>query len=881
MSGEIEFLTTAIPIFLSILIPGFLVALALLRKTKMPLPAIAGFGFALGLVIPPLLLFIYSLLNVPYSPQLVMVNLLIVTGIGVLLCIKEGAFDFVPSFDYKRDTAWILLLLIMLFAFWVRIQSLSPIFYEFDPYYYDQITQFILMKGAVPLTDDLAWFPNADTHRINPPLISYLSAQWYAIHGYLVGSQQFDNYLLATISGAYPPVVAALTCFLIFMLISDEYGRRYGLMSAALIAIMPMIIEKFAAGESEQQPWGLFAAFFFYAAYSLAISKKDRRFAVLAGIAAVSATLGSKQDVMVYLVAAGYIGLQSLVNYLQKKSNLELIKTSAIVLAFALSAYILYSVYTGWEMPSDMMSFGAALVFAFGLHLIDQRVKSQDERVNYLVGYAVLGVAILLITFVPSFPIPAGPRIWSYVTNAAAVARPGSALMMTVAEETPTAGQVAGAIGFLGNSTEAIDAILLLSLIAIAYSIYRGSERGILFAVMIFPICYVGLSKSKYVLHLSFMIAIAVTLFFGELDRVFRNTLKKELGEWGAWGIFAVALMVLASECIILPTNPIRFDGPIVDVVSGILDSKYQLTDANASIEPGRDCTLLGQDGRFLSSYLFCNRIPQYWRDPMDWIKNNVGEDDRVISWWDYGHWINYFGQRKCITRNDHMYQYMDLEVADKFVSNTPQALKDYMIAHHAKYVLFDQDLISKWGALDFLSCVYNNETSMEFAFKEGKRLNVQYQLGTSKCESEHEFERIYVPVQPSVNDICQPSDPTNPYIKAYTTSNYSYCVLFDSQGRDRRIVDIAYSDNMSRKDRAFPSYNGVQYSAGKPYDVYTMIYTKDIWPDGKSGWDDRKGKMYDSTFYQGFILGKLDGFEQVYPVDGKAGLVRIFKIKE
>ncbi|NYZ78899.1 hypothetical protein H0N99_02010 [Candidatus Micrarchaeota archaeon] len=878
MSGEIEVLTTAVPVFLSIFIPGFLIALALLKKTKLPLPAIAAFGFILGLVFPPLLLFIYSLFGVLYSPQLAIINLVIVTAVGLLLCIREGALDICLSFNYRRDAAWVLLLVIMLFAFWVRIQSLGPIFYEFDPYYYDQIAQFVLTKGAVPLHDELAWFPHPDQHR-NQPLITYLTAQWYTIHGYITGSQQFDNYILATISGAYPPLVAALLCFLIYILISEAYGRKYGLLSAALIAVIPMIVEKFAAGESEQQPWGIFAAFFFYAAYALAISRKDKRFAILAGIATMAATLGSKQDVLVYLVAAGYIGLQSLVNYLQKKSNVELIKTSAIVLAFTVFAYVLYSVYIGWEIPSDIMSFAVALGFAIGLYLMDQRVKNMDERINYLAGYLLLGAVILLVTFIPSFPVPIGPRVWSYVVNAAAVARPGSALMMTVAEETPTAQQFASAIGFLGSSQDVLYVILGLAFLAIAYSIYCGSKLGILFGIMIFPICYVGFSKSKYLLHVSFMVAVAVTLFFGELDKVLKNFLKKEFGNEAAWGVFVVALIVLASECFVYPSSTIRLGGPVVDVVGGTLDPKYQL--ANASTEMGRDCNLLANDGKLIASYLFCSRIPQYWRDPMEWIKNNVAEDDRVISWWDYGHWINYFGQKKCVTRNDHLYGDMDLEVADKFVSNTPQALKEYMIAHNAKYVLFDQDLISKWGALDFLSCVYNNETNMDFAFSEGKRLGNMYQLGTSGCEIDHQFETIYIPRDISVNDICQPSDPANPYVKAYTRSNYSYCVLFDTQGANRKIADVVYESNMSRRNKGFPSFSGTQYISGRYYDIYTMLYTKDVWPDGTSGWDDRKGKMYDSTFYQGFILGQLDGFEQVYPANNASGLVRIFKIKE
>lgn len=877
---EMDFLTTAIPVFLSIFIPGFLIALALLRKTKLPLPAIAAFGFILGLVFPPLLLFMYSLVGVLYSPQLVLVNLLIVTCIGLLLCIREGAFDFSLSFNYKRDAAWVLLLLIILFSFWVRVQSIGPIFYEFDPYYYDQMTQFILTKGAVPLNDDLAWYPYPDSHR-NQPITAYLEAEWYAIHGYVTGNQQFDNSMLATIAGVYPPIVAAITCFLVFMLVAEAYGKKYGLVSAAFVAIMPMIIEKFAAGESEQQPWGVFAAFFFYAAYALAISRKDDRFAILAGIAAVATTLGSKQDVLVYLIATGYTGLQSLVNYLQKKSNLKLIRTNTIVLACTLFGYLLYSVYLGWDVPGDILSFGFVTIFVIGLYLIDQRVKESDERINYLLGYLFLGAALIFITFIPSFPLALGPKIWSYITNAASIARPSSALYMTVAEEAPTAGEFASALGFLGNSTDAVYVILLLSLIAIVYSIYRGSELGILYGVMIFPICYVGFNMSKYMLHVAFMVALAVTVLFGELDRGLRSFLKKEFGDLAAWSVFGIALIVLISECFVYPSSSINFGGPMGDVTTGILDAKYQLP--NASLDEGRNCALLEQDGKFISAYLFCSRIPQYWRDPMDWIKNNVAENDRVISWWDYGHWINYWGQKKCITRNDHAHPEMDLEVADKFVSNTPEALKEYMIAHQAKYVLFDQDLISKWGALNFLSCVHNNGTNMSFAYSEAARnhLSVPYQLGTSKCELMHDFERVYVPEQPTVDDICQPSDPQNPYVKAYGSMNVTYCVLFTTQNGTRSIANVVYADNMSKINRGFMSYGGVQYIGSKLYDSYTMLYTKDVWPDGVSGWSDRKGLMYDSTFYQGFFLGHLDGFEQVFPTDGKGGSVRIYKIIE
>ena len=877
MSGEIAFLRTAVPVFLSIFVPGFLLALALLRKTKISLAEIAAFGFVVGLIVPPLLLFVYSLFGVPYSPQLAVGNIIFVTIVGFLLCAKEKVLDFELSFDYKRDAAWVLLLLIMLFAFWVRIQSLSPIFYEFDPYYYDQVTQFILTKGAVPLTDDLAWYPNQDSHRPNQPLTNYLEAQWYAINGYVTGSQQFDNYLLATVAAAYPPVVGALACFLIFMLIAEAYGKKYGLLGAAFLAIMPMAIEKFAAGESEQQPWGIFAAFFFYAAFALAVSRKDKRFAILAGIAVLAATLGSKQDVLVYLVVAGYIGLQSLINYWQNKSNLELIKTSSIVLAFSIFTYVLYSAYTTvWSIPSDILSFALAIVFAIGLHLIGQRAKNREERINYLAGYIIAGIILVSVTFALPYNYAVGRRIYDYVNAATSAAKPSSALMMTVAEETPTLSQFTSAMGLFGEWTYIIFG---LSALAIVYSIYRGSELGILFAVMIFPVSYVGLNKSKYMLHVTFMIGIAVTMFLGELDKFLRKYLKKEFGNYAEkWAVFGIALIVLAAESLIYPG--MSSHGPLGDV-SSMLNSKYDLKDPAYGTEMSRNCTALANEQMLLAYYLSCSRIPQYWRDPMDWIKNNVGADERVISWWDYGHWINYWGQKECITRNDHTYPQMDLEVADKFVSNTPQALREYMLAHNAKYVLFDQDLIGKWGALDFLSCVYNNETSMDFALKEGAKYDVPYRLGTSRCEAEHSFERIVVPVNPTISDFCESPDPSVPLVRARSTlSNYTYCIRYANSSAGT-IAGIFYEYNLSRVNRGIPVYGGVQNSQGIAVDVYTIFYTNDVWPDGKTGWADRVGKMYDSMFYQGFILGNLPGFEQVYPAGNRSGMVRIFKVIE
>ena len=46
-----------------------------------------------------------------------------------------------------------------------------------------------------------------------------------------------------------------------------------------------------------------------------------------------------------------------------------------------------------------------------------------------------------------------------------------------------------------------------------------------------------------------------------------------------------------------------------------------------------------------------------------------------------------------------------------------------------------------------------------------------------------------------------------------------------------------------------------------------------------KSGYEDRKGKFYDSNLYRAIFLGEIPGFKLVYSTSG--GEVKIFKIDE
>ena len=87
--------------------------------------------------------------------------------------------------------------------------------------------------------------------------------------------------------------------------------------------------------------------------------------------------------------------------------------------------------------------------------------------------------------------------------------------------------------------------------------------------------------------------------------------------------------------------------------------------------------------------------------------------------------------------------------VAHDYILGTTQDLITSMNYFDSRYVLFDVELVGgdtfggKYGALNYLGCAHEGETSVKQA------------PGTSKCEFDHSPERIVVPKLQSSSTAC------------------------------------------------------------------------------------------------------------------------------
>ena len=246
----------------SIFIPGILIALALLKNTKLHIIEISIFGFIFGFIALPTLTWLEAyLMNTihffTFSLMLNYVNFAILTIIGLILCIWQGVFkDFKKNFIESNKLnvpkwAWVLFIIIFLSAFVTRFMnvSVSPTFFEFDPYFDMISTQYILTYGQQIPFDHAAWpaITTGVNHKMQP-LIPYIEAYWYDIANSLGPHlTTMNTTMLSIVSSYYPPIAAALLTFVIFIILYHEYDWKIGLIGAGLSATMPVLITTFIA----------------------------------------------------------------------------------------------------------------------------------------------------------------------------------------------------------------------------------------------------------------------------------------------------------------------------------------------------------------------------------------------------------------------------------------------------------------------------------------------------------------------------------------------------------------------------------------------------------------------------------------------------------
>lgn len=953
-------------IFLSAFLPGTVLSLALLKKSDFSLIEKILIGCALGWIISALLPFAeFVFFGIKFSETLVFVNIGLFYTFAISMFVWTKTKISAPLFsELKKEPLKCVLpaLVVFLFIlnFFIRIQSLSPIYQELDPYFYIYVTQQIILEGSNNLDDKTAWYPELIVNHRTSPLLSYLEANWYTLYAY---GKQFNNYILSLISNIYPPFAAAFAIFFLYLGLRAWYKPEYAFIASAIASFVPIFILKLAAGAAEIQAYAFFALAFFFAFFLWAHKTQNFLYMVFAGIGYFALSLGSASELVGCTVFLIFIVAHGITLFLLKKDMETFTKLNCVFIAFSFFAAGIKSLFIGNLIVLYAGANLSAVVFLVALFFIGKQKYDDEMKFYILGGLGIITVLILIFT-------PVGGIIKSIALSGLQTAQFILPLHRTIAEQGVSGAVFEPSLGFIGrvftdmagylfflpsfiaNTVFAVFSnmlnfflgakleytekensmlmtLLFFSMIASFFSLYRliikkEDSLAWFFIALIFPIALVGLIKAKYIIYLGFFLSAGIAFILAEFEMFFAKYFSEANRKNLFYALLGIGILVTGAQFfhsaapdIIsagfaprFQDNPIALQQKFSDLCAqfSIYDSqdmgicavsKDPVGYANKSINNQYNPTLCilsllkdpfnQQESREGASFR-CAVLNDYWIESMEWIRYNTENNSRITSWWDYGHWENFFGQRNAVIRNEHSSHKMITEIAHDYIMGTPEELKDDMLHYNSTYALFDAELLfsgrafgGKYGALNYLACARNNLTT------------VAKGTGASMCEFENLWTQVYVPSS-SITEQCDISF-NQKGIKAYVPKptevsggleyklEEKYCLGNATLANGQTILALyeqtRSADGTLKLHKAFLNLDYT--TSDKKLKIYSLRYTKDsVWIENGTivdGWEDRTSKFYDSVLYNAFVLEKLPGFELVYKTKGNE--VKIFKISE
>ncbi len=838
---------------LLVLVPGLLLSWALFYHLPFGRFMKFFFGAILGLVaVPALGVLEFAFLGIKMSAGLVFANAALLSALGIGLWFFQRKSTHIDFAQFTRHfgqvnsefakkyvqtfAILILLVLVVLFGFYGRIAtSWAPVtdgvFFEFDPYYYDLVTEMIAKNGATEVTGPDAFFPQGKFHR-DVPLLHYMTAGWYLVYQSIAGGV-YDKMALVSIIQIYPPLVGALLSFLAFAMLRDETGDKIALLVAAMFAFTPQLIKKLGAGVSEQQPFGIFLMLLIFAVFALAVKHKSLRLAVFASASVFFAMIGTLQFIFPFMVLTGFILVQSLLDFVLGRLDRKSVAINATVAAGAVFGNIVLNIYQAAPIglangvilllaslvPSILLLAATEAGLLGHAHAASRRHNLSDVQARAGIVAGVLGLLLVLFIF-----SPLSAKVVGYVDAVLGISKTGKPILKTVQEEGGSnpiydessygffhgwfgpenllvivtllvcglmvldllskkretealiAGSVAVAIvafnggvdflvqtiaGILGLGQSVIvqsfmeqDTLVFMAVSIAAVSIsYLVSDRKstiVLFSLLIFfPTAFIGLEKVKYTLHLAFALCILFGFLLAESARLFEEIaklMKLAQGETAAKlshsFVVIIGTLMVGAQFVYAVGSPMMIS----------CDSQVNSITSQFAIPGVQTFSSIGT--------LCYGRITSDWLQATDWMKTSTPLGSRFMSWWDYGHWTTFFGERYTVIDPNNAYDEYDQEVAHAIVGDSFGELRRTMEYHNATYLMLDSELVPKWGALVYLSGTFGAvkyETpngAYTGLYREPDPKNnynatpgiVEWEKGPgqSTYEQEHYFENLY-----------------------------------------------------------------------------------------------------------------------------------------
>jgi len=666
--------------------------------------------------------------------------------------------------DYKKLALryWyvIVLLAVVLSAFWVR--SLPARYNELqalDPFLFYRMSEHVLYNDwQMPNIDSLRYYPVGVVPSEYVTLLPvYIPAVSYAALSTVGLSMPYLNFAIL-----FPAVMGALAVFIMYFVGKELFNSRTaGLFAAFFLGVVPAFLTRTSAGFFEKEPiagvFMMLTVLFFIKAFKSKSSKNGLSgfffsrgflYGCISGISLALMTMTWGGFQYMYLLTGGFIGLMFGINLLlvvldylfpgNFSSAIEKLETyigpkmiKAYLPMLLLSVVLFFGIGESFarslsaldlSSPLMLLSFGILAVMVLRV-LVRRSGLMKSENTKYFIpGVMVFGFIVLLIGSMFS-PIFSGVlyQLGSYVNPQKQAGELGT----TIAENLP--GDLNEVTGKLSNSFSGIVApqldffspyftvwiFMILGSCLLVYE-FAKTKKYIYLLPLFWVISSIWSVFAK--VRLTFLVGPAAAIGAAFLFMWLLNKAKK-YKDSESFSLGGINLVTAIVTIIVLLSVIINFSNAFA--YGSILGPSicFPITDEDGNIIP---CLEINDDSTYSMN------PDQPWYQALAYLEG-TGQDNSVLSWWDFGYWFQARGKKPSVADGGNLgdnraegilYAGRNKEIAQWFISptNTWDDHVEWLQQYDVGYILMDYTLIGKYGAITSIASEGQNiQGFMEF----------------------------------------------------------------------------------------------------------------------------------------------------------------------
>ncbi len=588
-----------------------------------------------------------------------------------------------PTVTRRNMMAGMLLVSIFVIAMLMRLFPARYGFYlnEFDPYYDYKAANFIVTsfdqslaagQGGLPgllhyfsWTDYTTWFPEGRAvAATSQDGLQFAGALSYLFFRNIFGLQySLYDYLVL-----FPVFVGALTSIVFYYLVKRIAGEAGGLFAALMIAVSPPLIERGNLGWFKSEPLCIFlfaiAAYLFLTLLDSPMSNKQRIFrALLAGLLAGYANTAWGGGLYFTIAFAFFFVVMPFLNFdVPSLSIVALLFTAGDIFGSAIFPRPGVGIVTN---PAGFALIGGAVFLAIG-QWMRTWVKPAEYRwtmVKVMLGFGLIALAVLSFGLLSTVSR-------RYLSTVLPWTKSGDPLVESVAEQ----------VFPVGSSYFSSYLVLLFLGVFGAYIAFKRKSPAIGFALVVgLSSLYISAAFSRLLVYSSIALAILGGIGFAEvlfaLLKPSAPTLVKRKPTYSTqsemravYSIALIALLAFPASIFWIP-NPVACTGS--NIVCDQSPADYGVTIANGGT-------------------VFSHAQISDWFQALNWINTNTPTNSVIISWWDYGYWVNVMGNRTVVADNATLNETRIAEIGQMYMSNVSTGAATALSMGHGRptYVL-------------------------------------------------------------------------------------------------------------------------------------------------------------------------------------------------